>query len=188
MVRHPRKAETMTLDLEAIKARAEAATKGPWIKHTPNEFYDSWIEGARIAGYRSQVALRISDPRDAHFIAHARTDVPALIVRIRELEAQLKHPEPSELAIINHFLVEVANECTCYGGGPYGHEPGCGYEPLVNLAEIDGYPGPAPLEAVRGLHTREVIAVHEGHGEEAWCPICKEHWPCPTIKALDGTP
>jgi len=27
-------------------------------------------------------------------------------------------------------------------------------------------------------HYREVVAVHEGHGEEAWCPTCEERWPC----------
>ncbi|WP_062077726.1 hypothetical protein [Demequina globuliformis] len=40
------------------------------------------------------------------------------------------------------------------------------------------------LAAIQGRHQREVIAVHESHGEEAWCPQCEEHWPCsPTIMA-----
>ena len=38
---------------------------------------------------------------------------------------------------------------------------------------------------VRKLHQREVIAVHEGYGEEAWCPVCHQHWPCLTIRILD---
>lgn len=41
--------------------------------------------------------------------------------------------------------------------------------------------------AVRELHRRLVIAVHEGHGEEAMCPRCQTHWPCKTVAALDGT-
>lgn len=45
----------------------------------------------------------------------------------------------------------------------------------------------AAVAAVRELHCREVIAVHEGHGEEAMCPRCQTHWPCKTIRALDGT-
>lgn len=27
-------------------------------------------------------------------------------------------------------------------------------------------------------HTREVIAIHEGHGEEAICAECYVYWPC----------
>jgi len=40
------------------------------------------------------------------------------------------------------------------------------------------------LDAVAALHVREVLAVHEGYGEEAWCPVCGEHWPCETIAAI----
>lgn len=39
------------------------------------------------------------------------------------------------------------------------------------------------MQRVRDLHPREVIAVHE-IGEEAWCPTCQAHYPCPTIQAL----
>lgn len=41
--------------------------------------------------------------------------------------------KPKKLLIVNDWLVEETDSCTCYGGGPYGHEPGCGLEPLVNL-------------------------------------------------------
>ena len=46
----------------------------------------------------------------------------------------------------------------------------------------------AAIERVRAIHKREVIAVHPGVGEEAWCPACQEHWPCSTTTALDGAP
>lgn len=39
---------------------------------------------------------------------------------------------------------------------------------------------------VRELHMEEVIAVHESYGPERWCPRCQEHYPCPTIRALDA--
>lgn len=43
-------------------------------------------------------------------------------------------PDP-EFAFINGWLAEVTNSCTCYGGGPYGHEPSCGTEPIVNISQ-----------------------------------------------------
>lgn len=82
---------TSDLDLDAIEARANAATEGPWDSYT--------VPGTgRIAGY---VAVAISDTEmqiarfeggffDAEFIAHARTDVPALVARVRELEAAVE--------------------------------------------------------------------------------------------------
>lgn len=42
------------------------------------------------------------------------------------------------------------------------------------------------LRAVLAIHPREVIAVHEGYGEEAWCPRCQEHYPCPTVQAIQA--
>ena len=42
------------------------------------------------------------------------------------------------------------------------------------------------LDQVRELHRREVIAVHPGYGEEAWCPVCQEHYPCQTMRILEG--
>jgi len=42
------------------------------------------------------------------------------------------------------------------------------------------------LEQVRALHFREVVAVHESHGEEAWCAKCREHWPCKEAAILDA--
>lgn len=48
------------------------------------------------------------------------------------------------LAIANGWLVEEAGTHTCGAGGAesgYLHEPGCGWIPLVNLVELDGWPG-----------------------------------------------
>lgn len=44
----------------------------------------------------------------------------------------------------------------------------------------------AAVKAVTELHVREVIAVHPGYGEEAWCPVCQEHWPCSTVSAVEA--
>ncbi|YCK81372.1 hypothetical protein M1D89_20230 [Arthrobacter sp. D3-18] len=56
-------------------------------------------------------------------------------------------------------------------------------EPIAN-APTDLARLLAAIEAVAGLHAREVIATHEGYGEEAWCPYCCDHWPCETVAAL----
>ncbi|WPH57691.1 hypothetical protein [Mycobacterium phage WXIN] len=44
----------------------------------------------------------------------------------------------SEYSIIGDWLARAVNACTCYGGGDhnYGHEPGCGYEPLARVEEL----------------------------------------------------
>ena len=44
----------------------------------------------------------------------------------------------------------------------------------------------AAVKAVVALHPREVIAVHEGYGEEAVCPECQLHYPCPTVSAVEA--
>lgn len=41
------------------------------------------------------------------------------------------------------------------------------------------------LQQIRDLHRREVIAVHESYGEEAWCPTCHQHYPCSTIRIIE---
>jgi hypothetical protein len=130
------------LDLEAISARADAATPGPWIIGDrwhiagvmPEMFgegkcslcrsenpivwegrrdingkrmlahvhqtaepwygeghqmfsYDGGPEPFTVAGNYDWEVGGIISPVDCEFIAHAREDIPALIARIRELEA-----------------------------------------------------------------------------------------------------
>lgn len=83
------------MNLEAIEARAKAASKGPW-----------WFDGKGhvtvYAATRSQnllnkpVADVLPQGRDenAIFIAHAREDVPALVAEVKRLRilcAQYEH-------------------------------------------------------------------------------------------------
>jgi hypothetical protein len=76
------------LDLDAIQQRADAAVEGPWEEIAlGSEGYTirpSMVEmrmRARVAmcGYREWE----EDKADAIFIAHARTDVPALVAELR---------------------------------------------------------------------------------------------------------
>jgi hypothetical protein len=84
--------------LAAAEARAEAATPGPWLSPSADVRWDH----PRLCGYDSRANHRTGDyyatgPRtetvkqaevDADFIAHARTDVPALVALAREQMAR----------------------------------------------------------------------------------------------------
>lgn len=83
------------LDLDAIRARVDAATEGPW-EATPNGRILSltWPcdDVAGWFGNKGAVVETLRNP-DAEFIAHARTDVPLLLAALdeaRENEAIMK--------------------------------------------------------------------------------------------------
>ena len=79
--------------LDKIKARADAATEGPWVRdmHSPDMSGRSgwYIRGPRKLGLRSMVLNSRMLPGDAEFIEHAREDVPWLIERIGELNGAI---------------------------------------------------------------------------------------------------
>lgn len=105
------------VDLEAIEARANAATEGPWqaeigedIEVNAGTARTVWNEkgdvGTPARSWRSSDRiLEVSDaewelPEDdyaviaanAEFIAHAREDIPALVAEIRALRSRLSPP------------------------------------------------------------------------------------------------
>ena len=67
----------MTLDLDAIEARCEAATEGPWHK---DGIYRVFAPTGQIVAYSMNSANR-------EFVQHAREDVPALLAEVRRLQA-----------------------------------------------------------------------------------------------------
>lgn len=76
----------LTDRLDEIEARAEAATPGPW------EWHPYMSSGATLAkpnhpGHEVNILKTTDDwppvADDAEFIAHARTDVPALVAALR---------------------------------------------------------------------------------------------------------
>lgn len=88
------------LDLDAIEARANAATRGPWreclaeqggcqcctIWSTPD---DIPVADTRTAiAYEGKVAPESAMRNDARFIAASRSDVPALCAEVRRLRAR----------------------------------------------------------------------------------------------------
>lgn len=69
------------LDLDAIEARANAATPGPWrvgATYDPEINVDVTNADGNLVG-----------PKDEDFIAAAREDVPALVAEVRRLRAAL---------------------------------------------------------------------------------------------------
>lgn len=115
------------MNIKEIRARAEAASPGPWVCCTwdpmepPHVAVQSVIDKIKVCDSRSNVA----SPADAEFIAHAREDIPALIARVEELEAALKSkfsvcPGPEAM------LVCEDREAMGYfinGGGPKACHP-----------------------------------------------------------------
>ena len=78
-----------TEELEAIRARAEAATPGPW---THGGYPLKGIGGPEVlaAGdvHLLTMVCRPDDDTDATFIAHARQDVPALCDEVARLTSE----------------------------------------------------------------------------------------------------
>ena len=87
------------LDLDAIEARANAATPGPWDGDTCDGISQHWtrekpwldvlvMEGSDSWGGCNH-RISVSEA-DAEFIAQAREDVPALVKRVRELDKEVE--------------------------------------------------------------------------------------------------
>lgn len=101
------------LDLDAIEARANDATSGPWGWYDGNDYADVAADyqstGRGSYSCRQQIARieadwSLDDPdredwdedqaseqacADAEFIAHSREDVPALVAEVRRLRELL---------------------------------------------------------------------------------------------------
>lgn len=89
------------LDLDAITARVEAATEGPWeweddapdlIAPDPDPLFPDWPYTFVITDCNGVASV---GPADREFIAHARTDIPLLLAEVERLrdEYQALHAE-----------------------------------------------------------------------------------------------
>lgn len=89
--------EPMTREqLDAIASRAEAAERGPWeVTNGGDNETSTFIDGPdgdvlirnmRGHGYLSEEYVWVEEP-NAQFIAHARTDIPALLAEVERLRA-----------------------------------------------------------------------------------------------------
>ena len=115
---------TPSLDLEAIKARAAAATEGPW------EWDDSTIgqHWSRPQPWATVVddevkcgdycyggsSSPIKSDADGQFLAHAREDIPALVAEVERLcEERDEYLRRLDAVEAKHTLVTVR-----YGDAP----------------------------------------------------------------------
>ena len=83
-------------ELDAIAARAEAATPGPWVFAPSSQGsleHGCVLVGGRLGNGLGDDGLHVGEEEfgvhDAAFIAAARTDVPALVAALREANAKI---------------------------------------------------------------------------------------------------
>lgn len=71
----PLDSSSQPIDTEAVRRRVEAATPGPWTAHDDGLVWPERM-GDPVSGS--------TELADAEFIAHARSDVPALLAALEE--------------------------------------------------------------------------------------------------------
>ena len=88
------------MDLQAIEARLEAATPGPWDFDTIPETGESRVVVRSNAGdpmLEVSVATHGVSAEDAEFLAHAPEDIRALLAEVKAVrEVVARHPDVLE--------------------------------------------------------------------------------------------
>ena len=74
-------------ELDAIEARANAATPGPWDEPGFSAL-DAYDARSMVHAHEDAPRFSVLDACDARFVAHARTDVPRLIAEVRRLQSE----------------------------------------------------------------------------------------------------
>ena len=113
---------------EEIKAREQAATPGPW-KH------EYTTDGAYVHDGDAVICRCTQLGDDAAFIAHARTDTPALIAALREAQDE----NTKLISEVQNSHNEIALELACEDEtnlcpyGIHGVRRLCAKEPMQGL-------------------------------------------------------
>jgi hypothetical protein len=138
-------------DLRAIRARAEAATPGPWtveheMKYDVNES-TAYLSELHLVGKKETVKIYCGPGHaapqvyDLVFLAHARADIPALLAHIRAQDAELARLRDALAALVSTrdddgsetWFVKAPQggvRCICCGEdfayvGKFHHAPDC---------------------------------------------------------------
>lgn len=106
--------------LAEIRARVEAATKGPWVwgqdTHTVDPYDLQVLDGASIVWPTAEGLLAFHRPADRAFLEHARQDIPDLLAEVERLRE----------AIADHWQHADGNVVYCvFCGNSFAHEPDC---------------------------------------------------------------
>ena len=129
-------------ELDAIRARADAATPGPWQKIQPGGPNGPFWGICNPKG--NIIALRLSQStQDADFISAAREDVPALVAEIDRLRAendqvramlrQLEWIPRRESWFLTYDRLRYCH--ICGGFVAQGHAPDCKLAALLRVEE-----------------------------------------------------
>jgi len=73
------------INLDEIERRANATSEGWWLERRPSDLGQAAVRGRGMEDGRAPMIADWLAEADATFIAHARTDVPALIAEVRRL-------------------------------------------------------------------------------------------------------
>ena len=103
------------LDLDAIQKRADAATGGPWLpdeRHVlkPDKPESTW-DGTVIASVPDD-EFGLYEFGNTEFIAHARTDVPALVAAVRARDAEVAELK-AKIAESQEIVAELLDPDPC---------------------------------------------------------------------------
>ena len=108
-------------DIEAIRARLEAATEGEW---APSEHHPAYVSCGEV-----EIAKTFNDHpngdtgHDAAFIAGAKQDVPALLAYVEELEGEIRRRDAAQTSTIQNLTANM-NEILERKDGTTPHSKG----------------------------------------------------------------
>lgn len=104
-------------ELDAIEARANAATPGPWEAKFPVRDDFEYVRLFSFTTYLGSVCNTDMDHEEtkynADFIAASRTDVPRLVGEVRRLTAELSDIHETHRRIISEQCPTDERHCTC---------------------------------------------------------------------------
>ncbi len=117
-------------DIDAIQAVLDATPDGPWATGRVNEDGSQFFGTVFDPDDSSEPGVLLGDalPEIAEFVVAARTDIPALLARVRELEAAVQrvealHKVAEDMDCNNTRHTDYSFDCPeCYAYCDYCHE------------------------------------------------------------------
>ena len=128
------------LDYDELQRLADAATPGPWFQGRGNQRFEKPREVYSKREPEEEdshdIATFVWSDEDAEFIVASRSAIPALLDRVRELEAE-RDAALSTIAKVEALHQETACEVDC-----------CGAQPMCSECGVQGI---WPCETIRAL-------------------------------------